>query len=788
MKISYNWLKEFTDFDATPKETAELITFAGIETNLASGANQEWPNVVTAKVVDAAKHPQADKLSVCTVNDGTTAYTVVCGAPNVAAGQTVAFAKIGAELPGDFKIKKAKIRGVESEGMICSEKELGLSDESNGIMVLDVSAPLGKPLKDVLGNSDTILEIEIPTNRPDALSHLGIAREIAAKNRKNIRLPEGMTESLPLAWKSISIKDSDLCSRYIGIKITGIKVGPSPDWMADKLKKCGLRPINNVVDITNYVLFEMGHPLHAFDSDKLNGDEIIVRRAVKGEKMLALDGKMYQLEENMLVISDADKPQAIAGVMGAETSGVKEGSVNMILESAIFKPASIRKTSKTLNLSTDASYRFERGTGWTVCEAAALRAAKLITELTGGKIESMYDLKPEQHLPASIELRPVRIKKITGLTIERNEIVEILTALGMKVTDSEANLKVEPPSWRIDVTQEIDLIEEVARVKGYDVVPTTFMQVSPQAAVCEPKTDTGELLSGRLMSLGFSEAVNYSFAEEKDLALLKLPVTVRVANPLSKENEAMRPSLLPGLWRNLQLNRRQGCEDVKLFEQGTVFIDPSNESRRLGIIAVGGVWPVWWGWEGKPEGSSFDFYYFGGVLRNILSGNHVRFKESQKISGYYHPGKTASIEMNGRLIGELGMLHPEITRETGKDVAYAEIDLGALELCWNRSVKTYKPVSRKPSVKRDISVLAKKSVQFDKIVRLLDKYTGKDKHLSEYELFSKYEDDKIGNDNISYSFHLIFRDPGQTLTDAQVSAEFDGIVSDLNKELGITLR
>ncbi len=786
MKISYNWLKEFVDINLSPKETADLITFAGIETNVISSGDLNWTNIITAKVLETNKHPQADKLTLCNLTDGTNTYSVICGAPNVAFGQIVALATIGAELPGGLKIKKAKIRGVESEGMICSERELGLSEESSGIMVLKGDTPLGKPLKEALGELDSILEIEIPTNRPDALSHWGTAREIAAKLGKPLKMPEIYSNPLTETWNKITIQEPELCSRYIGMKISGIKVGPSPDWIADKLKKCGLRPINNIVDITNYVLLELGHPLHAFDTQKMKGEEIIVRRANKDEKILALDGKEYKLDEDMLVIADVENAQAIAGVMGAERSGVTSITTTMILESAMFKPQSIRKTSKKLNLSTDASYRFERGTGWTVSETAVLRAAKLICEIAGGKIESRCDKIAKAYVPVSIDMRYARAKKITGVMFEKEEIESILSGLGMKVFGSTDKVTAEIPSWRIDIHQEIDLIEELIRIKGYDKVPVTIMPIMPDNKKMK-KSNISDILRDRLLSLGFSEAVNCSFAEQKELDLLKLPVTVKLSNPLSKENEVMRPSMLTGLWRNLTLNLRQGYNDIKLFEAGTVF-SHGAEARKFGVIASGGVWHEWWGWEGKIKDVNYDYYYFAGIVENMLSGNKVSLKENPKCAPYYHPGKTAIIEMNGKNVGEAGMLHPELSNEAGKDICYCEIDLDLIEKIWNSSEKMYKPISRKPLVKRDISLLAKKTVAFESVTALLDKYTGGDSHLAGFELFSKYEDEKIGAENISYSFHLTFRHPELTLTDSEVNTQFDGIVSAFNKELGITLR
>ena len=577
MRISYNWLKEFVEIRETPQKVAEMLTFLGIETSVVPSSGASWKNIITAKVQETTQHPNADKLRVCTVTDGSRQYQVVCGAPNVAPGQTVPFALIGAELPGGLKIKKAKLRGVESEGMICSERELALSEESSGIMVLPETTPVGKPLQEVLGDSDTMLDIEITTNRPDCLSHWGVAREIAAKLQLPVRLPDIQTQELPGSL-SITIKEPQLCTRYIGYLISGVKVGPSPEWMAKRLEKCGLRPINNIVDITNYVLLELGHPLHAFDASRMDGREIVVRRADPGEKITALDGKTYALTDAMLVIADAKEAQAIAGVMGGERSGVTEATATIILESALFAPTSIRRTSKALNLSTDASYRFERGTAWEACEMASWRAANLIAQLAGGHIESRKDEAEQIYHPTHIRIRPERATKILNMEFSKEEIVSRLQCLGLRMKETEEYISASIPSWRQDLTQEIDLIEELARLKGYEHIPVTVLPVAPGLTEGQKQRSVESIIRERLCALGLTEAINYSFTEEKSLSSFHLPVEGRIEHPLSKENEVLRSRLLPGLWKNLILNISQGYETATLFEIGNIFT-PEGEKK-----------------------------------------------------------------------------------------------------------------------------------------------------------------------------------------------------------------
>jgi len=787
MRISYNWLKDFVDFSHSPEELSQLLTFLGLETKVVeqSGA---WKNVVTAKVIEAAKHPNADKLRLCAVTDGTATFQVVCGAPNVAAGQTVALARIEAELPGGIKIKRAKIRGVESEGMICSEKELGISDESAGIMVLPDNTPLGTPLAAVLGEADAILEVEITTNRPDCLSHLGVAREIGAKLNKPVKLPEIREQKAPYTVR-ITVNNGDLCPRYIGTLITGITVGPSPAWIVQRLKKCGLRSINNIVDITNYVLMELGHPLHAFDLAAMSGGEVVVRTAKSGEKIVALDGREYALKDSMLIIADAAKPQAIAGVMGGEHSGVTTTTTAIILESAQFAAAGIRRTSKMLNISTDASYRFERGTGWDVAELASNRAAELIVQIAGGKIEARTDKVEKPYVPIEIELRPERVQHILSVAFSNDEIECMLNALGADVRRKDGKFRAIIPSWRLDLKQEIDLIEELARLKGYENIPVTVMPINPGMEAARESRAAEDIIRERLKGLGFSEAVNYSFAEDAIVKKFGVSAAFRIANPLSKENEVLRPDMLSGLWKNLNSNMSQGCEDIRLFESGTVF-PQDGEHNALGLMVLGAVWSDWWGWE--QLGSvlpKYDFNFLNGVVQYMFAGNRLAVRENKAPSPCYHPGKTAILLIGGKEVGQFGILRPGLAPDAASEIGYAEFNLSLIEDLWNRQVPRYVPLRRFPPVKRDISLLAGKDVPFDRISGVMAGFIGTESLLQEFELFSRYEDvAKLGPDTVSYSLHLFFRHSEHTLTDAEVNEQIDRILGCLNKELGVTLR
>lgn len=785
MKISYNWLKELVDFDLQPEELCKMLTFLGVETSVVGGGTN-WTGVITAKVLDKQKHPNADKLSVCIVSDGTKEYQIVCGAPNVSAGQTIPLATIGAVLPGNFEIKPSKIRGVSSQGMICSKQELGLEESSEGIMVLDEKMPLGKKLEDVLEKQDTILEIEITTNRGDCLSHWGVAKEIAAKLQKIPTLPTIKTVKYT-ENKLIEIKEKDLCSRYIGCHIKDVKIAPSPKWMIEKLESCGIKSINNVVDITNYVMLELGHPLHAFDATKISGGTVIVKRATKGEKLFTLDGKTHELDDNDLVISDSSNALAIAGVIGGQSSSITDTTTEVFLESAVFNSGSVRKTSRKLNIITDSSYRFERGTSWEVAEMASWRALNLITELAGGRLETRQDYNSPNNKKVVINLREERVEKLLGYSIDEETIANILRFLGIEITSKVKNAFIaEIPSYRNDIKEEVDLIEEIARVNGYEKIP---VKIDSGLSVQEQK-NSNELtkqITKSLVGLGFCEAMNYSFAEIKDLDKLYLKYTYKIANPISKENEVLRPSLLPGLMKNFVFNIGQATTDIKLFEVGNIF-DDKGERKVLAILMFGPVWQPWWKWEETKQNPVFDFYFAGGIISNILPSKDFVISENKTPAKYYHPGKTAAIVYHGKVVGQFGVLRPDIVEDIQNEILYAEIEMEEIEKNYKNKVQTYEYVAKFPAVKRDISVVADKSVKFEKIEKILKQISKNGGILKEWSLFSVYESEKLGAEKTSYSFRLTYRHNEKTLKDEEVNTDIAKLLEKWNKDLGISLR
>jgi phenylalanyl-tRNA synthetase beta chain len=773
------------NFDLGPKELASIFTSIGIETSVVSNTCN-WTNVVTAKILDIQKHPEADKLSLCKVSDGAKEYSIVCGAKNISLGQVVPLAKSGALLPHDLQIKKSKIRGIESEGILCSKKELGLAEESEGICILDGKTKLGVTLEDVLVDVDSVLEIEITTNRGDVLSYLGLAREIGAKLKKIVTCPKTTTYNVS-GLNCVQIK-SDSCVRYIGGIISDIKVGESPKWIKDALEKSGIKSINNIVDITNYVMLELGQPLHAFDLKKLSSKNVVVRAANESEKIIALDGKEYELSSDMLVIANDNQPIAIAGVMGGRYSGIGKNTETVFLESAIFDSVSIRKTSKKLNLVSDSSYRFERGVSWDIAEVAFWRAANLISDIAGGKIEAKEDLQNIKYKKTSIVLRVERVFKVLGYKISKDEIIEILRYLGIDFHSKGEVILCTVPSWRNDIKEEVDLIEEIVRIRGYESIPlqkkhAACLSFSKDLFICE----IAQNFRVKLNSLGFSEALNCSFCEIKELKKFGLKHSYKIANPVSKENEVLRPSLICGLYKNLVLNISQGLESVTLFEYGKIF-NELGERKTFALIAYAKVWQEWWKWEEQKINPKYDFYFGGGIIKNILPQD---FMITQNLTSkeYYHIGKTASVVHKGKVVGQFGILSPYITDGIKNEVFYCEIDLSFAEKDQNFKVTQYKAFSKLPLVKRDISVIADKTLPFVKIEKVIKNIMKLGGILKDYSLFSVYTDEaKIGEGKIGYSFRLSYKDENKTLTDTEVNNDMNSLLQKLNLQLRVKLR
>lgn len=803
MKVTYNWLKEFVDFDHSPDQLAELLTMLGLEVEAMEKLGGGMDDVVVALVEEKRQHPNADKLSLCRVHNGTELLDVVCGAQNFQQGDTVALAQIGAVLPGDFRIKRSKIRGEESCGMLCSEKELGLSDESAGIMVLPADiAPLGTPLFSALGLKDTLFEIGLTPNRADCLSVVGIAREIAAKLGTQVTYPLSAIAEGSARVESVigvSVEDAEFCPRYAARYISDCVIAPSPEWLVQRLKAIGIRSINNVVDVTNLVMMELGQPLHAFDCDRLAGKRIVVRRAGEGELFTTLDDQQRVLTATDLVICDAERPVALAGVMGGQNSEIEDSTSAILLESACFRPAAVRKSSKRLGLHTESSHRFERGIDIGGVTRALDRAAALIVELAGGSMaQGCLDVYPGKREPSAILFRPGRANSLIGIDLKREEIIDILKRLECTVSDGpeEGTVAVIPPSYRIDIEREIDLIEEVARLNGFDRIPSTM----PIAQVVSDRPTPHQQLEKRvrdiLVNHGMNEIINFSFTAPEAACKLTLDqddprrLTIKLANPLVDEQSVMRTSLLPGLLETVARNINFRSLDLKLFEMRRVYLPvPGDLMPREPIFVVGALTGSrnGAGWSRTPD--LVDFYDAKGVVENLL--------ELLKIGGiswvpdtpepYFHPGKSCTVFSGRERIGSMGEIHPTVQENFGieKPVFCFELDFEKL-VKLSRTKLTIAAPSRFPDSTRDIAMLVPDELLFEKIIGCV--HSVKAKEIENVMIFDVYRGKGIQEGYKSIAIRVRYRSYERTLTDDEIAALHRKVTDNLVNKLQVTLR
>ncbi len=792
MNISINWLKQYVDInDISIEDLASAITLAGLEVE-GIKATAKVTNVVTAQCLTREKHPNADKLNLCTVTDGTDTYQVVCGAPNIEAGQKIAFAKVGAELP-EIKIKEAKIRDIQSFGMICSESELGIDGDSSGIMVLPSDTELGLDINDILGLGDTIFELNVTPNRPDWLSAIGVAREVAAVLNKplsdKVKLPT--VNSNDISDITVDVKEIDKCPIYIAKVIKGIKVAPSPFWLQARLRAMGVRAINNVVDVTNYVLMEYGQPLHAFDIKSIDKG-IVVRNANQGEKLVALDEKEYELDSDMLVIADNSKALAIAGVMGGEYSGVNSDTDTVVLECAYFEPTTVRRTSKKLGLSSDSSYRFERGIDHGATEQIAEYAANLLAEICGGEVidgraGKTYKAFEMLQVIASVS----EVNNLLGTTISSEDMASYLNRLQVPTVASGVMLSVDVPTFRSDIYRMQDVAEEVARMFGYDNIETTVPALRIDAEpLSKPLADT-RAVRNILADLGFSEAVNYSFMGVDYLKMFDSNEDdyVKLLNPISSDMAWLRTLVFPSVLKNLQTNRNQGYTNIRLFE--LAFAYKSNgadklatETQKLCLGVMGDFMPLSWIGDAKVD----TFYYLKGIVDNVLSYLNVKADYTRLSDvAYMHPGKSAIISINGENIGFLGALHPEYmeTLDMKAPVYIAEIDFEKLSSLSNASKFEYTKFSRFPYVERDLAVIVKSDISSKDV---LDVAKSIDKLVHNVVLFDDYSGKGIDDGYKSIAFRLVFSDITKTLSDDEINPILDKILSNLKDKFGAELR
>ena len=798
MKISLNWLNDYIDLKNVPLDVIfDKLTYSGLEVEDVVDQSKKFDNMVVGLVKESIKHPNADKLSLCKVSDGTKEFNVICGAPNVAAGQKIAFAKIGAVIPNSgFKIEKAKIRGEVSQGMICSEKELGISDNHDGIMVLDAGLKEGSSLADALGLNDVVFEVAITPNRADALSHIGVARDLSALLNKDLKFPEVvLNESLKKAneFAEVEIIDSVNCPRYVGKVISNVEIKESPEWIKTRLKSIGLRPINNVVDVTNYILYEVGQPLHAFDLDYLAGRKIVVRGATEDEKFVTLDSKERKMRTSDLMICDSAKPVAIAGVMGGENSEVTPETKNILIESAYFNPSSVRKTAKHLGLSTDASYRFERGTDPLNTIWAAKRAAQLIQQTAGGEIAaSEIDDYPNIIKEKNCVVRYARIEKILGYKIS-NEIVEqILTRLGFKtISKTNTELCVTVPAYRHDIEREIDLIEEIARIYGYDKIPEN----SKIPITLEEKVDQSafnDLIRELLNALGFYEIITNTLIDESTANLYEN--SIPLLNPQNSEMSHLRPSLIPGMLRAISTNLKVNEYNLNLFEIGKTFwklnnepisdFKDFNESEHVLIALTGN--PIGDEWYEKKR--MYDLYDLKGCVEELFNkliyGSELKYNYTFTD---FSINQGFELLISDKIVGWGGQISSNLLDkyDVSQNVFIIQLNLDALKKI-EQSMRNFKELLKFPKVYRDFSFILDDTVIVESVVSIIRKASSNLLH--NIKLFDIFQSESLGKEKKSLAFQLEYFDQKRTLTEEEVDKDFRNAIKAVEQQLKAQLR
>ena len=813
MKLSYNWLKDYLTFDLTPTQVADAMTSIGIEVDSVE-EQEEIPGglagVVVAKVLECIPHPDSDHLHITKVDDGSgDPLTVVCGAPNVAAGQKVLFARIGTVLPGDFKIKKSKIRGVESFGMICAEDELGIGDDHAGIMVLPEDAVIGTPAKEYLHlKTEAVIEYEITANRVDASSHIGVARDLYAWMVRN-DIPCSFAYPSIEGWKEgegkglpIEVQDPTAAPRYCGITVKGVKVGPSPEWLRKKLLSIGLRPIDNVVDISNFILWELGQPLHTFDADKVKGGKVIVRRANEGEKIVTLDEQERKLSAEDIVIADAEGPMCIAGVFGGIDSGVTESTTNVFIESAYFDPGSIRKTSKRHILQTDASFRFERGCDPSINGYACKRAALLIKEVAGGEIvggmEEFYPVKIER---CQIDLDYDRIESFIGKKIGHDTIESILKSLNYEFLEKRpGGARVAAPTYMIDVTRECDVVEEILRIYGYNNIDLPrHMKMSVNATPTPEPEAIRNGISNFLAANGFVETMNNSLtkgAYYKGLTTYPEERCATIVNPLSSDLNVMRQTLLFNGLEVIAYNINRQIPSMRTFEYGSVYsrkpegdgktLDSYEEHPAFAMFITGAPEKTWNHQPGKS--SFFELKGYLDLLLRRFGADLYQMETAPAPADIFSEGVAYSLPGQHIPLAVVGTVLPALARkfDVKQPVFAAEINWNTLFLLVKRDKVAFKELPRFPEVRRDLALLLDESVSYSDLYR--SSFKAARKLLKSVTLFDVYRGDKIPAGKKQYALGFVLQDLEKTLTDADVERIMNKLLSTFQNEYGAALR
>lgn len=795
MKFTWGWLGDWVDLPPTPEALAHELAMRGFPVaSIEQGVSLD-PAIIVGRVLEVAPHPNADRLRLCAVDVGAAKLSIVCGASNVAAGMSVAVAQIGAKLPDGTKLRKSKIRGVESEGMICSERELGISEESEGIWPLPGAPPIGSPVQALLGPGDAILDVEITSNRTDCMSARGLAREIASIMRTQVKPAPPLRATGKTPAPTVTVEDPRDCRRYMARVVEGIRIAPSPDWLRQRLEATGFRSISNVVDVTNYVLRTHGQPIHAFDAAKVEGATIVVRRARAGEKLTLLDGRLAGLHPGVLVIADRSKPLALAGIMGGLDSGITDKTTSVILESAEFSPELTRESARSLGLDTDASQRFIQGVDAAGVATALDETARLLAETASGNVaEAVLDLWPGKPPRRTVRLRRARVRRLLGMDVDRAAITDALATLEIRQSGSEWNgaeetAAFEPPAYRKDLEIEEDLIEEVARVVGYDKVPT---RVRGSGAATSSRG--GADLIMRIMSI----ACGLGFDEILSTALVgAIPPEVlpdgsdqdlwEVQNPKSRELKHLRTSLLPGLLHAAARNLRHGAREARLVEAGTVFrASPpplGSERIEIGLVLVGSPDP----WA-EPAAATDRYLELKGAIESCFEALGI---DSRKSAPYHEPcwadAAGLAVESGGRRLARLGKVAPRLGAATGleRPAWAAVLDLLAVaELVPER--RRFAPLPKYPSVKRDLAVLVDRAVAQGDVEETIRRSGGR--LLVSVRLFDVFEGEQLGSGKKSLAYALEFRSPERTLQDREVDEAVQGLVRSLGSAVGATLR
>lgn len=789
MKFSERWLREWVNPPVDSDQLMKQLTMAGLEIEGHEPAALPCSGVVVGEVLTVAKHPDAEKLSVCTVTDGKETFQVVCGAANVRAGLKVPFAKVGAKLGADLTIKKAKLRGIESFGMLCSATELGMAESSEGLLELSASAPAGQDIREHLQLDDLLIEVNLTPNRGDCLSIAGLAREVGVLTRSTVAAPAIVeTKAVVEDQLEVILEAAQDCPRYLGRVIRNINTAAeTPLWMQEKLRRCGLRSIDPVVDVTNYILLELGQPMHAFDFNKLEGG-IRVRRAADGEKLTLLDGKEVELTADVLVIADAKKSLAMAGVMGGKASAVGPRTTDIFLESAFFSPLAVAGRARRYGFHTDAGHRYERGVDYNLPKIAMDRATSLLLEIVGGEPGPVT----EAHVPiaetAPVTLRKQRIEKLLGMSLPDEEVEDILSRLGLvKQERSAAGWVFGVPSWRFDIRIEADLIEELARIHGYNNLPVSTTLV-PSGLRSRPEAQVAlRTFKHHLVSLGYQEVVTYSFVDpELEEALGNGQEPARLANPISRDMAVMRTNLWSGLINTLKHNQNRQHTRLRLFETGLTFVKGAKEleqKMKVGFLQWGSVAEEQWAWPTREV----DFFDLKGDVESVLglSLDSSGFQFAAEVHQALQPGQTARIYRRGQPVGWIGALHPrlQLALDIPGKVMVAELDFAECRLA---RIPVVQELSRFPAVRRDLAMVVEQSVSADALLEEVRNAAGDD--LQELTLFDLYEGQNIEKGKKSLALGLTFQHASRTLADADINPIIDNCIKALQIKFNAELR